>query len=443
MNDQKNERKTGKMPTWQKVTIIVILSLLALGLISGITFWTIFDHYYDMTNYVPLDSTDEIIYDISTDPEETWDPDLVPDDDTEPPVTQDTTTSPVTVDSQTTTPNTGNGTSTPVTTPNITPTTSVVTTPTTTVVTAPVTTRPSYLVTPPQTIPGDNVEYKQDVILANALNDYRMEFDSYIKNILLIGDDGFDGTTTARRSDSMMIVSINERTGKIVVTSLPRDMYVYIPGLKDSASFNRLNAAYAHGGVSMLINTIEVNFKIKIDKYVKMNFSSFIKVIDILGGVEVNMTQTEIDYMAERGYPLPEGTKPGLVKMNGEQTLNYCRCRHVKKFDPVANKNLSGDFARTYRQREVLTILFNKMKKTSISDINDMLEEILPKVTHNFTKSEVLSYISDVAKYLKYEIVTQQLLAAGGWSYATIDGRSVYKMDFQRCWTYLEKKIKE
>ncbi len=408
-----------KLKKWQKITLIVVASVVAVLLILGIALWAIFSRYYGMTNYAPL-GNDSIILDIDTEPEEPWD------SNEETVNTDDETTAPD--DDTTTTPNTGT-TSTPITTP-ITPDTDE----------KPTTQKPSFKVEAPSYIAGDDPEYKETKILANALNDYRMSFGKHIKNILLIGSDG--RTPEERgRSDSMILVTVNEKTGQIILTSLPRDLYVFIPKLPADNSFNRLNAAYAHGGVSLLIETIEVNFKIKIDKYARVNFTAFTDIVNTMGGIEIELTQKEIDYMAEHESPFPEGTKPGLLRLNGSQALNYCRCRKVTKFDASKGKDVSGDFARTLRQRTFMSAVFERAKSLSISELNELLETFLPYITHNFTKTEILGYVADFPKYIKYEFKTQHLLVTSGYEYATIDGRSVYKTNFKKTWEYLEDCI--
>ena len=440
MDQQTNTKK--KMKKWQKVTLIVALSVIAVLLIAFIGLYALFSRYYGMTNYDPLDGTDEIILDIGTEDEEPWDDEL---DETEEP---DDLTTPDT--GSVTTPNTGTntapstgtavtpntGTTSPVTTPK--PVTTTPKTPTTTEKVPEV--KPSFTITKPSYIAGDEKEYKETELLANALVEYRMSFGSHIKNILLIGNDSYS-VTERGRSDSMILVSINERSGQIKLTSLPRDLYVFIPGLPAEYSFNRLNASYAHGGVPMLIDTIEVNLKIKIDKYARVNFTAFTDIINTMGGIEVELKQSEIDYMAKYGTPLPEGTKPGMVKLNGAQALNYCRCRKVTKYDPAKGKDVSGDFARTLRQRTFLNAAFEKVKTLSLAEIDALLEKFLPYITHNFTKTEILGYVSKLPQYLSYDLVAQNLLGTKGYTYATIDGRSVYKTNFKKTWQNLEKYI--
>lgn len=442
---QQNENKK-KMKTWQKVTLIVVLSLISLLLIAAIGLYALFNHYYNKTNYVPLGS-EEVNFDITFEPEETWPPEYFT---TEEPDTGSTTT-PNT--GSATTPNTGSAT-TPNTGSATTPNTGIATTPNTDKVTTPVTTTtptptteekppvvtPSFEITPPQTITGDMQEYKRDTVLANALNNYRMSFGSHIKNILLIGTDG--ATPSARgRSDSIILVTINEKTGQIMLTSILRDIFVYIPGAPDNKCFDRINAAYAYGGVTMLVNTIEANFKIKIDKYARVNFTAFTDIVNTMGGIEMNLSQKEITYLVKYAK-LDSSTKPGLVRLNGKEALEYCRCRNVEIIDPATGKKVLDDFSRTLRQRLFLNAVFERVKTLNISEINELLETYLPYITHNFTQTEILGYVAKFPQYIGYEFTTRHLLSQGGvWNYDSIDSKSIVTVKYQKVWEYLEKCI--
>ena len=442
---QQNENKK-KMKTWQKVTLIVVLSVVAVLLIAAIGLYALFNHYYNKTNYVPLGS-EEVDFNITFESEETWPPEYLT---TEEPDTGSSTT-PNTGSATTpntgiaTTPNTGIAT-TPntgiATTPNTDKVTTpgTTTTPTTTTEEKPIVVTPSFEITPPKAFYGDHQEYKENTVLANALNNYRMSFGSHIKNILLIGTDG--ATPSARgRSDSIILVTINETPGQIMLTSILRDIFVYIPGAPDNKCFDRINAAYAYGGVTMLVNTIEANFKIKIDKYARVNFTAFTDIVNTMGGIEMNLSQKEIDYLVKYAK-MDASTKPGLVRLNGKEALEYCRCRKVGIVDPATGKPVTDDFSRTLRQRLFLSAVFERVKTLNISEVNELLETYLPYITHNFTQSEILGYVAKFPQYIGYKFTTRHLLSQGGvWNYDQIDKKSIVTVKYQKVWEYLEKCI--
>ena len=202
-----------------------------------------------------------------------------------------------------------------------------------------------------------------------------------VTNILLIGQDGhaWEGRT---RSDSMIIVSINKNTKKIALTSLMRDMYVQIPGYSD----NRINAAYAFGGMELLDETIAKNFSIKIDGNVVVNFDGFESVIDAIGGVDMELTEKEAEYINKRnkdkGWTLTEG----LNHLDGEKALEYSRIRKVG----------DGDFERTDRQRRVLMEVFDKMKNISVTQLMELMNELFPLMTTDMSNSQILGLGVDV-----------------------------------------------
>src|SRR5699024_3160714 len=132
-----------------------------------------------------------------------------------------------------------------------------------------------------------------------------------VKNILLLGtDERVSGETS--RSDAIIVLSINENRKKIVMTSILRDSYVEIPGYGK----NRINHAYQMGGAALMIQTIENNFKIPIDSYAKVDFFSFMGIIDKLGGVPITVTQEELGYL--NGYIAEINTLQGLPVNDGQ-----------------------------------------------------------------------------------------------------------------------------
>ena len=176
--------------------------------------------------------------------------------------------------------------------------------------------------------------------------------DKDVVNILLIGTDA-RAVDESARSDVMMLVSMNRESKKLVMTSLMRDIYTDIPGYGS----NRLNAAYAFGGAELLIETLEADFGIRIDNYAAVDFFDFAGVIDVMGGVDLELTTAEVDFINEQTYSgeqaqLGVGTgsvylnysSDGWYHLNGSQTLAHCRNR----------SSAGSDFDRTGRQRAVL-----------------------------------------------------------------------------------------
>ena len=239
--------------------------------------------------------------------------------------------------------------------------------------------------------------------------------DDKITNILLIGRDmtGVNGL-----SDVMIIASINDTDGTITLTSLLRDTYVYIPANK--GSYNRLNAAHSIGGTSLLIATIKHNFGISIDNYIKVDFNSVQKVFDILGGVNMVLTEQEINHINKRcdAYidPALAGTE---IHLNGLQILSHCRNRYSG----------NGDWGRTERQRNILTSVFETLKTKSIDELKNLLDQLFPLVTTDISLGEFSSYIIKSPIYMKYTINTFTIPGGGYWYYYRDSaGRSVIRI---------------
>ena len=249
-----------------------------------------------------------------------------------------------------------------------------------------------------------------------------------VMNILLLGTDERENNERGR-SDSMMILSLNKATKEIIMTSFLRDMYVTIPGKGDS----KLNHSYAYGGADLTIETIEKNFKIKIDNYIQVNFSEFVAVVDAVGGVDIDLTDEEVNYVnayvRDRDQQ-SQVTGSGKQHLNGEQALAYSRIRYI-----------GTDFGRTERQRTVLTDVINKASKLSLSELNDFVEVLFPQVTTNLSKTEIASLVLKATTYFKYDVNQYRIPIDDTWQNMTIDHMAVLGVDFKANVNYLAKNI--
>jgi len=200
--------------------------------------------------------------------------------------------------------------------------------------------------------------------------------ESKVTNILLVGVDG-NNMEKGNRSDAMMILTIDEKNNDIRLTSLARDTYVDIEGY----STEKLTHAYAYEGASLLIETIKNNFGIDIDKYVTVSFESFEKIIDILGGVEINVSEKEVG--------LINGVKnSGTQTLNGSQALEYSRIRYI-----------DSAYERDNRQRKVIEALYNKLvNDIDSSNIMDILNEVLRYTETNMSPVEIVSIANKAIK---------------------------------------------
>ncbi|MCI9336806.1 MAG: hypothetical protein HFH93_04550 [Lachnospiraceae bacterium] len=260
-------------------------------------------------------------------------------------------------------------------------------------------------------------------------------------NILLIGNDsrenGEDG-----RSDAMILLSISSRTKKIYMTSLLRDIYVDIPGYEG----NRLNAAYAFGGARLLMDTIEQNFDIPVNRYILVNFEAFANLVDAVGGIDLELSKGEIEYV--NGYlweynmltGRPDGTDnmdasvaengPVEVHLNGPQALAYSRNRYI-----------GTDFGRTERQRKILTAVIGKLPGAVLTNAGGLVDSLMPNLTTNLTQSECFRLSLMAGKLLTYDIVSDNIPQPDTYTDVTIRGMAVLQVNFEANIKYLKEKI--
>lgn len=256
-----------------------------------------------------------------------------------------------------------------------------------------------------------------------------------VTNILLIGTDSREGSDRGR-SDSMILLSVNEVTQRVTMFSFLRDIYIYIPGVGST----RLNHSYAYGGPELTMQTISENFGIRIDKYVQVDFYSFIQTVDAAGGVDIYVTDDEAalinQYLDEINDLLgsPRGTDSvaggGDLHLNGKQALCYARIRYI-----------GTDFARTSRQREVLNQVIEKTRGMSMSELDSFLNITLPLVTTNLTQSELFSILLNASAYIDYERISDSIPLDGTYSFMTVRGMSVIGIDFDANISVLRSEI--
>lgn len=258
----------------------------------------------------------------------------------------------------------------------------------------------------------------------------------YIQNILLIGVDAREGEDAEKtRSDTMMLVSIDTRNRQIKLTSFLRDMYLEIPGYRA----DKLNAAQRHGGTQLLVDTLEYNFKIKIDNYMFVSFEMFTAIIDELGGVDVEITDKEAKYINSKDhmditdvYAFPEELSGGMQHFTGAQALWYSRIRY-----------LDSDFMRTQRQRKVITAIVKEAVGQSPVALLDMVEKVMPMVKTDLTEDEMMDLGLHALSYLKYDIVQQQIPLSDAYKSAKRRGQDVLLPDMDKNCTAVKQFIFE
>ena len=199
---------------------------------------------------------------------------------------------------------------------------------------------------------------------------------SGVMNVLVIGADR-DQDGSEGRSDTMMLISMGP--GGMKMVSFLRDLYVDIPGYgKD-----RLNAAYSYGGPGMLMQTIENNFRVEVDKYLETNFAGFEEIIDALGGIEVTMTPAEAEFINDWKQV---GAVEGKNMLNGKNALYFARMR-----------KLDSDFGRTTRQRQVVSAMFSKLRSSNPFTMYMAAYQLMPNLRTNLSYFELIQFMLSFA----------------------------------------------
>ena len=268
----------------------------------------------------------------------------------------------------------------------------------------------------PDTIKKEEVEELFDVDKIDM-----MKVDE-IKNILLIGQDAREGEER-QRSDTMIICSINTKEDKVTLVSLMRDMYVPIPGYSN----NRINAAYAFGGMSLLDEVIEEDFGIPIDGNVEVDFEGFVSAMEVIDGIDIELTAEEAGYLSaggweDQGENANDGTwelHEGMNTLTPPQALAFSRIRMIG----------NSDWERTERQRRVLMAAFDKLSSSSTAKLLSVADKILPYITTDLTNSELLSYVKTLSVAGITEIDSYRLPVDGHYSSESISGMSVLVPD--------------
>lgn len=260
---------------------------------------------------------------------------------------------------------------------------------------------------------GPSVDYGD--ITQPTLPDTPIDDDDII-NILLIGEDRRPGQSR-QRSDSMILCSFNLKTNTLTMVSFLRDTYISeIPGYWA----DKLNAAYCYGGVDTLNQTLAAYFGVHVDANVAIQFDGFVGVIDMLGGVDIELTQKEADYLNNINTTLGWTLTSGMNHLTGIQALTYSRTRIIDM-----------DAMRAQRQRKVLTALIDTYKNKPLNEMLTLTTDILETgfIQTNMTAEQVLYYVKTLFPLLSTATInSQQIPAAGTYEDMTVGNITATKV---------------
>ena len=244
-----------------------------------------------------------------------------------------------------------------------------------------------------------------------------------VVNILLIGQDRRPGQGR-QRSDAMILCTINKDQKTLTMTSFLRDTYVMLPEYNGQKyGGNRLNVPYAVGGMEMLDQCLLDNFGVVVDHNIEVDFSGFEKIVNALGGVDIELTATEAAWIG--------GVGSGMNRLNGEKALEYSRIR-----------KLDSDFGRANRQRKVLMAMMERARNLSLNELRELTDTIFPMLTTDMSNGDIIKYVMDFFPLLMdLQITTQSVPQDGEYYFGHVNGMSVLIPDMEKINTRLRDTI--
>lgn len=242
--------------------------------------------------------------------------------------------------------------------------------------------------------------------------------DKRFLNILLIGtDERAESFSENARGDSCMIMSIGKKDGSLKLTSLERGMGVPILDGKYKGQYDWLTHTFRYGGADLMMREVRECFKVDVERYIRVNFTTFKKGIDSVGGIDINLTAAEVEYLykyAGRKYEV------GINHLDSVAALTYARCRHI-----------DSDWHRIERQRNVIQAVVTKTKDLSVGELNTLLNNVLPLVQTNLTRLEITELLLSAPKYRGVQIKQMTVPISGSYGgMRGLGGRSLFSVDF-------------
>ena len=243
--------------------------------------------------------------------------------------------------------------------------------------------------------------------------------DKNFLNILLIGtDERTENFSENARGDSCMIMSIGKKDGSLKLASLERGMGVPILEGKYKGQYDWLTHTFRYGGADLMMREVRECFKVDVERYIRVNFTTFKKGIDSVGGIDITLTAAEAAYVNK--YTWRKSYTAGVNHLDSDAALAYARCRHI-----------DSDWHRIERQRNVIQAVVTKTKDLSVGELNTLLNNVLPLVQTNLTRLEITELLLSAPKYRGVQIKQMTVPISGSYGgMRGLGGRSLFSVDF-------------
>ncbi|MBS6729268.1 MAG: LCP family protein [Lachnospiraceae bacterium oral taxon 082] len=236
-------------------------------------------------------------------------------------------------------------------------------------------------------------DYNVEQVLNTDLSEKKLAEMRGYRNIAVFGVDSRDSSVgRGNRSDVIIICSIDQSNGEIKLVSVYRDTYLDV----GKNSFQKATHAYSYGGPARAVKMLNDSLDLNITDYITFNWKAVATAVNILGGVDIDITPAEFKYINSYITETVKGTgigsvqlkAPGMQHLDGVQAVAYARLRYM-----------DTDYQRTERQRKVVELAFEKAKKADPKTLNDLLGNVLSMVATNLTWQDGLDVINDIGKY--------------------------------------------
>lgn len=241
--------------------------------------------------------------------------------------------------------------------------------------------------------------------------------DEDVLNVLILGTDERTVEFSSARADSIILLSLNLKDHTARLVSLERGMGVPILEGEYEGEYDWLTHCFRYGGASLMLREVQTCFNVDVSHYVRLNFTSVKTIVDLLGGIDVELTYAEANYLSGGSYSLTAG----MNHLNGETALAYARLRAI-----------DSDWSRVKRQRTVIQACMDNIKDADMKTLNSLCDAILPYVQTNFTKLEILHLMTQLPNFLGVQFEQMTIPVEGTYGGMTgLQGRGLFAVDFE------------